>query len=138
MLMHVLKIKNWNSTLMPEKKRVSLSTKILTREQSANQIISVLDSEFFRALAEPVRVELLKVMLIQGPADISSLAQHMPQDRSVLSRHLQVLLRSNLVTCEKQGRHRIYAINGDRFVEQLENILQIVKGTVAFCCPSPG
>jgi DNA-binding transcriptional ArsR family regulator len=123
--------------MIPEKKRLSLSNKILTREKSANQIISVLDSDFFKALAEPVRVELLKVMLIQGPSDISSIAQHMPQDRSVLSRHLQILLRSNLVTCEKQGRHRIYAINGSRFVEQLESILQIVKCTVAFCCPSP-
>src|ERR1043165_446401 len=112
---------------MTEIKRRSLSNKILTREQSANQIISVLDSEFFKALAEPVRIELLKVMLIQGPSDISSIAQHLPQDRSVLSRHLQILLRSNLVTCEKQGRQRIYTINGGRFVEQLESILQIVK-----------
>jgi DNA-binding transcriptional ArsR family regulator len=123
-------------TMPAEKKRRSLSEKIMTREQSANQIIAVLDSDFFKALAEPVRVEILKLMLIQGPADISSISQHMPQDRSVLSRHLQILLRANLVSCEKRGRHRIYSVNGGRFVEQLETILQIVKSTVSFCCPS--
>jgi DNA-binding transcriptional ArsR family regulator len=110
-------------------------TPLKTKKRAANEILAVLDSDFFKALAEPVRIELLKVLLLAGPADISSIANYLPQDRSVLSRHLQVLLRTGLVSCEKRGRHRFYTLNGSRFIDQLEKILNTVKGSVAVCCP---
>ncbi|MBI4855112.1 MAG: hypothetical protein HY819_25195 [Acidobacteria bacterium] len=56
----------------------ALTKKQLTREEAANKILDVIDSEFFKALAEPLRVELIKVLLLHGPADINSISKHIP------------------------------------------------------------
>jgi DNA-binding transcriptional ArsR family regulator len=103
---------------------------------AARRIVETLDSAFFRALAEPVRVEILKVLLLQGASDISTLARHLPQDRSVLSRHLQILLTAGLVACDKDGRRRVYRLRGGAFVERLEHMLTSVKELVTLCCPT--
>ena len=107
------------------------------REQAARQATAVLDSDFFRALAEPTRVELLRVLLVHGPCDVAAVAERLPQDRSVLSRHLQVLLRAGLVACERNGRHRIYSVRGSVFIERVETLLATLRRIVPACCPDP-
>lgn len=113
-----------------------LIEKPLTREEAANRILGVIDSEFFKALAEPVRVELIKVLLLHGPADIKTISDQMPQDRSVISKHLQILFRAGLLNCEKNSRHRFYSLKPEAFVGQLEKIFTTVQKLVACCCPA--
>lgn len=113
-----------------------LIEKPLTKEEAANQILGVIDSDFFKALAEPVRVELIKVLLLHGPADIKTISDQMPQDRSVISKHLQILLRAGLLDCEKNGRHRFYSLKPETFVGQLEKLFTTVQKLVACCCPT--
>lgn len=60
------------------------------------------------ALAEPCRLEILGRLLMHGPMDVSSLAQGMTQDISVISRHCNVLFDAELVTRAKDGRRTIY------------------------------
>jgi DNA-binding transcriptional ArsR family regulator len=103
---------------------------------SAN-LISALDSAFLRALTEPARLEILKQLLVRGPANIETLAGHLPQDRSVISRHLTVLHRAGMVRTERRGRERIYAVDGSGIVGALERILAQAKAIMAGCCP-PG
>jgi DNA-binding transcriptional ArsR family regulator len=67
-----------------------------------------LDPELFRALAEPGRLEILKVLIQHGPANISTISAHVSQDRSVVSRHLKHLEIVNLLQCERRGRERWY------------------------------
>lgn len=79
---------------------------------------------------------MLRVLLVSGPCDVASLDEELPQDRSVLSRHLQVLLRAGLVSCRREGRHRIYAIRGRVFVERVEQLLATLRRVVPACCPT--
>lgn len=80
---------------------------MVSRARAAARIVEVLDSPVLRALAEPARLEVLRVLLLHGPADIGALASHLPQDRSVVSRHLKTLEDAGLVRAERDGRHRI-------------------------------
>ena len=105
------------------------------REKAAAELVAILDSAFLRALTEPARLELLRVMLLHGPADIGTLAGHLPQDRSVISRHLGVLERAGIVTARSEGRRRIYALDGTAFVRTLESILGTTRRLVDICCP---
>jgi DNA-binding transcriptional ArsR family regulator len=98
------------------------------KSRAAAELVAILDSDFLRALTEPARLELLRVMLLHGPADIGTLASHLPQDRSVISRHLAVLERSGIVTAQFEGRRRIFALDGLAFVRALESI---VSGSLA-------
>ena len=107
---------------------------MVSRERAATRMVEILDSPFLRALTEPARLELLRVLLVHGPGDIATLAERMPQDRSVISRHLTTLEDAGIVRGQREGRHRVYAIDGASFVTHLERILQETKGLAAICC----
>ncbi|UXI70551.1 ArsR/SmtB family transcription factor [Tahibacter amnicola] len=100
----------------------------------ARQFTQTLDTAFFRALCEPARVELLAALIAKGPTDINALADAVPQDRSVVSRHLKVLEDAGILHSVKEGRHRIYRIQGDYVVAYLEKLLAQVRAMVKQCC----
>jgi DNA-binding transcriptional ArsR family regulator len=105
------------------------------RERAATAMMEVLNSEFLRALTEPARLELLRILLLHGPADVATIASHLPQDRSVISRHLKLLEQAGIVESQQDGRHRIYGIDGASFIETLEAILGKTKSLASACCP---
>ena len=105
------------------------------REKAAAKVVQMLDGAFLRALSEPARLQVLRVLLTEGPSDIASIAAHFPQDRSVVSRHLKVLHEAGIVRAHKQGRHRIYDIDGPAFVETLEHIAAEARRLYRVCCP---
>ena len=105
------------------------------REAASSGLVAVLGSPFLRALTEPARLDLLRVLLLHGPANIGTLAGHLPQDRSVISRHLKVLEQAGIVQGERNGRERVYALDGPGFVGTLERILEQAKRLAACCCP---
>ena len=106
------------------------------RERAASKVIAILDSPFLRALTEPARLEVLRVLLVHGPSDIGAIADKLPQDRSVISRHLKVLEDAEIVRGQRDGRHRIYAIDGMKLVGTLERMLNETKSVAAVCCPA--
>lgn len=77
---------------------------------------------------------LRSLILLGGVADITSVAAHVSQDRSVVSRHLKVLLDAGIVRVEKQGRSRIYAIQGREVVERFEHIVATLREGLPDCC----
>lgn len=109
----------------------------LSRAKAAARIVEILESPVLRALTEPARLEVLRVLLVHGPADIGALARHLPQDRSVVSRHLQTLEDAGLVRSERDGRHRRYELDGGAFIGALEHILGEVRAMAPVCCPGP-
>lgn len=106
-----------------------------TRNTAADELVKILDTSFLRAITEPARLEVLKVMLLSGGGDVSSIAEHLPQDRSVISRHLQALEDAGIVRSEWQGRHRQYRIDGSGFVNGFEAIAEKVRALTRICCP---
>lgn len=64
----------------------------------------------FGALANPTRREVLD-LLLDGPQTVTDIAARFSMARPSVSEHLKVLRDSALVTEEKRGRHRYYAIN---------------------------
>ena len=110
---------------------------ILKRNKSllVKELARNLDSKFFRSLGEPVRQELLKYLLMNGRSDIGTIAQHLPQDRSVISRHLQLMQKTGILNCEKEGRFMYYSINGQDFLTKLESFVDQVRTCIPICCP---
>ncbi|MBB5055070.1 DNA-binding transcriptional ArsR family regulator [Afipia massiliensis] len=105
------------------------------RTEAANACIEVLDTAFFNALCEPVRVQLVRALVLQGEADIQTIAAGFKQDRSVISRHLQVLEKAGIVFSTKTGRHQIFQLNGPEIVERMEAMLRLMRTLVPICCP---
>lgn len=96
-----------------------------------------LDSTCRRALTEPARLELLKLLLMRGSANLGTLAGSPPQDRSVISRHLTVLHQAGTVRTERKGRERTYIIGGPAIFRAFERILVQATAITARCCKRP-
>ena len=110
---------------------------IYTKKQLeiANQLVVVLDSKFFKSLGEPVRVEIIRFLLLNGRADIGTIAANLPQDRSVISRHLNLMQDVGILSCEKESRHMFYCLNASGFLERFTEIKNLVETCVKECGP---
>lgn len=105
----------------------------MPRAQHTQTFVDLANTEFFKALCEPIRIELLAVLIQQGRADISTLAEHFTQDRSVISRHLAQLEASGIVRASRDGRHKFYEIDGQYVLQTLELLTTRLRSLIAQC-----
>lgn len=103
--------------------------------QAVEAAIETFDSTFFKALCEPSRVGVLKRVMLLGRADVSAIAADLPQERSVVSRHLQTLQEAGILRTAKEGRQVFYEVDGPAIVLRLEAILQQCRRIAPYCCP---
>lgn len=96
---------------------------------------AVLDTKFLKALSDPTRVLILKKLINVGACDISTIAQGLSQDRSVISRHLATLERAGICASTKQGRHVLYDLDGPYIVAKVESILEVIAPMAEMCQP---
>ena len=106
-----------------------------TRAEAANACLEILDADFFRAMCEPARVQILRQLLLKGRSDIGTIAEDMPQDRSVIARHLQMMERAGLLRVQTEGRHRFYEIDGPSITSRMEQMVSLMRALVPLCCP---
>jgi len=105
------------------------------RERAAARIVELFDTPLLRALAEPARLDVVRVLLVAGASDIAGIAERLPQDRSVISRHLKALHDAGVVASRREGRRVIYEIDGSRFIGALEAMIAEAKSLAPQCCP---
>ena len=108
---------------------------VKTRESYAEELATNLDSKFFKVLSEPVRVQILKFLILNGSSDIGAIAKVLPQDRSVISRHLRFMYEAEILRSEKVSRHVYYEVNAVVFRSKLINIVEQITTCMAKCCP---
>jgi DNA-binding transcriptional ArsR family regulator len=108
------------------------------RERAAARIVELFDTPLFKALTEPARLDVLRVLLVHGAADIAAIAERLPQDRSVISRHLKTLREAGIVRASRAGRRVIYELDGLGFVRELDAIVAELKSLTPACCPPRG
>jgi DNA-binding transcriptional ArsR family regulator len=65
----------------------------------------------FRALADPVRRELLDSLRERGGQTLGDLCQGREMTRQAVTKHLAVLESANLVATEKRGREKLHYLN---------------------------
>ena len=106
-----------------------------SRAEVLKQFSEVYDVRLFKALSEPVRIRILEYLMLNGRADIGSIADNMAQDRSVVSRHLNQMQAVGILSCEKETRHKYYTINAQTFVDKLERFVIQIKRSISVCCP---
>lgn len=105
------------------------------RAKAARELAEIFDSKLFKALCEPVRIDIVKFLTAEGRCDVRTVAAHFPQDASVVSRHLGVLHQAGVVRRQKQGRHVFFEVDGPEMVERMEKILGRFRNILPLCCP---
>jgi len=65
----------------------------------------------FRALADPIRRELLDRLYASNGQTLSQLCKGLDMARQSVSQHLDVLEAANLISVEWQGREKLHYVN---------------------------
>ena len=66
--------------------------------------------DMFKAMADPTRRRILQ-LLSEKNLSAGEIAEEFTMSKPAISKHLDILKTSELITCEKQGQYVIYAIN---------------------------
>jgi len=98
--------------------------------------------DLFRALADPIRLELLGLIAAYGPVCVCHLEEALPYKQPRISKHLGTLKRAGLVTSRRQGTWVYYELN-EEMLAVAGDYLEQVKGSAralhaADYCPEPG
>src|SRR5262245_32317757 len=73
--------------------------------------------DVFTAIADPTRRALLLRLAREGNRNVSELLEPFSISQPAISKHLRILREAGLVTCRKEGRLRLYAIDANRLRE---------------------
>jgi DNA-binding transcriptional ArsR family regulator len=86
--------------------------------------LQVFKAEFFKALAHPVRIRILE-LLVSGDRSVQDLQDVLDLDQPTVSQQLAVLRAKNIVTATKVGTSVRYALR-DRLVSDLLDVARRV------------
>lgn len=81
--------------------------------------IQTFKAEFFRALAHPVRIRILEV-LVRGERTVSQLQQELGLEQSLVSQQLAILRAKNIVSARRQGTTVSYTLRDPLLGELLD------------------
>jgi ArsR family transcriptional regulator len=86
-------------------------------------------AEFFRALANPIRIRLLE-HLKAGEVTVGDLQQRLGLDSSNVSQHLSILRAHSLVAARRDGTRIWYSVGEPRIYEILDAARAIFENQV--------
>jgi len=92
-------------------------------------------SRFGYALSDQTRAEIL-LMLRDGAAYPSDLADKIGVSRQILSNHLACLRGCGLVVTEPEGRRSRYELADQRIAHALDDLVGLVLAVDPACCPA--
>ncbi|MED3563694.1 metalloregulator ArsR/SmtB family transcription factor [Bacillus xiapuensis] len=78
------------------------------------------DEKVLAALADPTRRLLLDILAAYGGASATTLATQVTISRQAVVKHLSVLEKARLVSCDRVGREMRYTV----YTQQLESTAQ--------------
>ena len=116
--------------------RVSADSRGLSeRERAVRGFRDAVDIKLLAALAEPARLAILEFLFLKGPSDVTAIAGPQAQERSVVSRHLGLLLAAGLVRVRQDGRRRVFELDGQGLLGRLDAMVSGARRIVMICCP---
>lgn len=108
------------------------------RERAVRGFRDAVDTKLLAALAEPARLAILEFLFLKGPSDVTAIAGPQTQERSVVSRHLRLLLAAGLVRVRQDGRRRVFELDGQGLLGRLDAMVSGARRIVMICCPPAG
>jgi len=100
--------------------------------ECCERLDSLLAPEFFKALADPRRQAILfKLATAGGSWTVTQVAEAVPIDISVVSRHLAQLRDAGILEGQRQGKEVRYSVRYDTVARLLRQLAEAIES----CCP---
>ena len=81
-------------------------------------------SKAFKALSDETRREILK-LLNKKDMNAGEISNHFNMSKPSISKHLDILRETGLISSEKKGQYVIYSVNTSVIQEILGNFIEI-------------
>ncbi len=88
-----------------------------------------MEAEFFKALAHPTRLRILK-HLRENEKCVCEFTEDLDMEQSNTSQHLAILRKQDIVSCRKEGLKVIYKVNYPQIFEILDLVEEILESQV--------
>lgn len=88
-----------------------------------------MEAEFFKALAHPTRVKILKILRDQERC-VCEFTEDLDMEQSNTSQHLAILRKQDIVNSRKEGLRVIYRVNYPQIFEILDLMEDIIVSQV--------
>lgn len=98
------------------------------------QVDILFNHVIFKVLSQPIRIEILKVLAVNGPSDIQTISANFCKHRSVISKHLKMMHEAGIVIKTQESRNTIYQVDGMGFLHQLEEVVGNLKSVLVCNC----
>jgi DNA-binding transcriptional ArsR family regulator len=82
------------------------------------------------ALGDPNRQAILMLLGQKGRLNVGEITTHFSISRPAISHHLKIMKDAHVVIAEKQGQETYYAVDGDRVVQELRAITEMIAACV--------
>jgi len=93
--------------------------------------LQTMKAEFFRALAHPIRIRLLEVMVTTQETSVQELQRTLGVDQPIVSQQLARLRASGIVMSTGSGTSTRYAVSSPLMKDLLSTAKQILTGRLA-------
>lgn len=82
--------------------------------------------DVFRALSDPTRREVLRLLRERGSLTAGEIADHFDLARSTMSAHFAALRQAGLVVSERQGQRIVYSLHQSVIEEAIEAVVSVL------------
>lgn len=83
--------------------------------------------DVFRALGDPTRREVLRLLSERGPMTAGEIADRFDLAKSTMSGHFTVLRQAGLIVSERQGARLVYSATLSVLEEALSAVMEMVR-----------
>jgi DNA-binding transcriptional ArsR family regulator len=89
--------------------------------------LQILKAEFFRALAHPIRIRLLEVLVAKGDTSVQDLQRVLGIEQPIISQQLARLRATGIVKASRQGTATRYGVSDPMLKDLLSVARQILN-----------
>ena len=65
-------------------------------------------ADMMKAIAHPIRIRIIELLEKYGKLSVGEVMDHLKVDQAVVSHHVIRMKDRGILTCEKEGKRRIY------------------------------
>lgn len=82
--------------------------------------------EVFKALSEPIRLDIMARIVSVDELPCTALEKELPVSKSTISYHMKILYRAGLIDIRKEGRYYHYRAREDEIEQLVPGLLQSI------------
>jgi ArsR family transcriptional regulator len=82
-------------------------------------------AQYCKAMAHPIRVRIMEILIREGQCITGSLCDQLPVAQSTVSQHLKILKENGLICGQVDGPKRCYCVHPVNFKQMKQIICEI-------------